>query len=119
LKFKTHVRIVGGLLLFVGLLGLVLGFLAGVTGCDPPSGRTLTQRTVGPVWMLSGLLAALAGRRNLRLENRPLGLVALAVLGALSFVYLPFDNPLIVFAAYGLVVYLHPRGAAVFRDRER
>jgi hypothetical protein len=112
----THVKAVAWLLLVIGGLSLLMGFLAaGALGRDVRLDGSVRQIAFGPALLLSGLLAVFAGRRNRRMQSRPLGLAALAVLGAVGLVCFKPLNPHTLLAAYGLAVYLSPGGRAAFR----
>jgi hypothetical protein len=117
LNGPKHVRIVAGLLVLLGGVSLLIGFLAGAAlGRDVRVDGTLRQVAFGPALIASGSLALSAGWRNRRFENRARGLFALALLGAVGLAYFPPINPCSAVALYGLLVYLSPPGRDAFRS---
>ena len=117
---RSRVKIVSRILLLVGLFSMFVGFIAGAAlGRDVPTDGSIRQVAFGPALLLSGLLAVLAWRRNRHLENRPLGLVALAAIGGVGLVYFKPLNPYTVLALGGLAAYLSPAADAAFRGPDR
>ena len=115
-----RVKVVSWLLLLVGLLSMLVGFLAGMAlGRDVPTDGSIRQVAFGPALLLSGFLAVLAWRRNRHLENRPFGLLALASIGAVGVIYFKTFNPFTLFAVCGAAVYLTPAAQADFRGPAR
>ena len=104
-------------MLFLGGVSLFVGLFAGAAlGRDVPVDGSLRQLAFGPALIVSGALALSAGWRNRRFESRGRGLLALALLGAVSLAYLRPINPWSAVALYGLLVYLSPSGRAAFRS---
>jgi hypothetical protein len=117
LNGPKHVRIVAGLLVFMGGVSLLIGLVAGAAlGRDVRVDGTLRQVAFGPALIASGSLALSAGRRNRRFESRARGLLALALLGAVGVAYFRLINPYSAMALYGLLVYLSPPGRDAFQS---
>jgi len=115
LNGPKHVRIVAGLLVFLGGVSLLIGLIAGAAlGRDVRVDGTLRQLAFGPALIVAGFLALSAGWRNRRFENRARGLLALALLGAVGLAYFRPLNPYSAVAVYGLLVYLSPSGRDAF-----
>ena len=115
LTAATQVKVVAWLLLLFGVANLFCGMLAGgALGRDVAVGSD-RQVAFGPALLLSGILGAFAWRRNVRFDNRPLGLVALSAFGVIGLVCFRPINPYTALMLYGGVVYLSPGGRAAFR----